>query len=187
MATEKWAPNKKLQGRALLFAHEYVKDFNSRAAAERAGYAAGKNAQTRATELLHSPEIQAEIRRLIDKAADEAGVSAARLITEYAKVAFGDIGDCFDDDGRLLPVKSMSPEARAAIAGVDVETSTTSAEDGPVTAITTKKLRRWDKIKALDSLARIHGMFQDHVVVHGEDFANQLVKARERARTRSRA
>lgn len=59
------------------FCREYVKDFNGAQAAIRAGYAK-VSAATQATDILTRPHIKEFIRKLTDKAADDAGVT-----TEY--------------------------------------------------------------------------------------------------------
>jgi hypothetical protein len=63
------------------------------------------------------PEIEDEL-----VARDTAGrVTQPRVLREIARLAFLDRAECFNPDGSLKNVHQMSRDARAAIAGLDVE------------------------------------------------------------------
>lgn len=92
-----------------------------------------------------------------------------RVFEEIRNVAFGDPADLYGNDGQLLPMHEIPEAARSMIAGLDTE----ELFDGQGRERThvgfVKKLKRWDKIKALEMLARDAGrLVQKHdVAVHG--------------------
>ena len=71
------------------FVEEYLVDLNATQAARRAGYSA-KSAAGRGSRLLRNPAVAAAIEKAQDQRAARTQVSADRVVTELAKVAFGD-------------------------------------------------------------------------------------------------
>lgn len=138
------------------FICEYLVDFNATAAVIRCGYS--KNgASDRAYDLLRDPQVRAAISKLFDG----RGVTAHRLIQEYANIAFANATDYVEIvDGRVTvrDTSEWTPEQKRAV----VEISETITKYG--TAVNVKFA---DKLRALDSLARARGMFVDRVDVSG--------------------
>jgi hypothetical protein len=81
-------------------------------------------------------------------------VNSDRLLREQAAVAFSDIGELFDPDGRPLPPHLIAPIARLAIESLTVARTVNAS--GAVTE--TFRVKFWDKCKALDLLARHLGL-----------------------------
>jgi phage terminase small subunit len=79
------------------------------------------------------------------------------VLKEYARIAFADIAQAYDDRGNLLPVQQMPEDIRRALAGVEV---TELFGDGKAIG-RLKRVRFAQKVPALDSLAKHLGMFQD--------------------------
>ena len=77
-------------------------------------------AAVQAHRLLKKPNIRAEIAAARRAHARRAQVGADKTLKEIAAVAFSDIGDLFDDDGRLLPPRRVPQHARRAITSVKV-------------------------------------------------------------------
>jgi hypothetical protein len=70
------------------FVLEYPKDFNAKAAAERAGYKGGAYAQAnRGWELLRHPVVNPLIRKLTASTAEEMGITREWLLNEIQEVA----------------------------------------------------------------------------------------------------
>ena len=91
-------------------------------------------------------ETQAEI-------VERLGLGLESVLKEYQKIAFSDIRELYDDSGNLLSIKKLSDNAAAAIAGVEVDVIAVQGQ-----AIgETKKVKRWDKKAALDSICRVLG------------------------------
>lgn len=133
---------------------EYLVDLNAKAAAIRAGYSE-RSAKGIGWELLQRERVrEAAARRLKDVAAI-AGIRPANVLRELAIVAFGDIRELYDGAGNLKPIHELSPEAAAQIAGLEVEEIYAAG----VTVGRVKKLRRSDRVRALEILAKHPALF----------------------------
>ncbi|MCZ6860512.1 MAG: terminase small subunit, partial [Alphaproteobacteria bacterium] len=71
------------------FVEEYLVDLNATGAAKRAGYTV-RSASDHGYRLLRNPAIAAAVAKAQNKRAARTRVSADRVVTELAKVAFGD-------------------------------------------------------------------------------------------------
>jgi phage terminase small subunit len=136
------------------FAEEYLADFNAYAAARRAGYSE-RTAALNMTKMKRHPATAALIASLIETRRQPIRAEADRVIEEYARIAFADIGrlaNWSDKRLRLKPKRRVALEDTAAIASV-----------GPIgkslrTRGATLHLRLHDKVYALDMLARHLGL-----------------------------
>lgn len=130
------------------FAEEYVKDFAGTAAAIRAGYAPG-GARCRATALLRHPYVAAAIEASVEAQRAPVRAQADRVLAEYARIAFADIGRIAAWSAkrlRLKPQDRVTADDSAAIA-------TVGAMPGA-----RLRLRLHDKVYALDALAQHLGL-----------------------------
>lgn len=139
------------------FVAEYLRDMNATAAAIRAGYSRHTARQIGA-ENLSKPYIAKAIAELMERRAEATGVEAARVLQELARIAFADIGQLFDAAGKLKPLNQLNPDARAAIRFLQI----TSRELGDGTPERKVALQIWDKLSALEKLARHLGLFAAH-------------------------
>lgn len=149
----------KLTPKQAAFVQEYLIDLNATQAAIRAGYSK-KTAKDIACENLAKPNIQAAIQKRRTKLTEKAEISQERVLTEYAKLAFLDPREFFDDNGDLIPIHKLPGEVAAAVSGMDVTTSYDKDNDS---VDTLKKIKFTDKKAALDSVAKHLGMFVDKV------------------------
>jgi phage terminase small subunit len=137
-----------LSDRQCRFADEFLKDLNASAAARRAGYAP-TSAPFRATKLRRYPGIAARIDAGMAKKQRTIRVTADRVLAEYARIAFADIGRVADWTNRRLLLKSKRPLERASGAAL--------AFLGPARGARLQ-VRLHDKVYALDMLARHLGL-----------------------------
>lgn len=84
-----------------------------------------------------------------------------RLMAEVAAISFSDPADFFDADGKLLGVHQIPRHARAAISSIEVNTTEDLQEDGSTRIKTKARIQLWNKLKAIDTAARIKGMYHD--------------------------
>jgi phage terminase small subunit len=157
----------KISSRRNRFANEFARDLHGTNAAIRAGYAP-KSARVTATKLLGDPLIQEKIQEAFDRRAERTNVDVDRVVREYARLAFANMGDFAEwgngtnGDGNgsmtLVGSKELDVDAMAAVSEV-IETT------GPNGSTTKVKLH--DKKGALDSLAKHLGMFVDKVELTG--------------------
>jgi phage terminase small subunit len=145
-----------LNARQQKFILEYQLDQVATQAAIRAGYSAG-TAHVQGSRLLSNAKVREAIAKAQAKAADKAEVTIERVLKEYARIAFADIAQAYDEGGNLLPVPKMPEDIRRALASVEI---TELFDDGKVIG-QLKKVRFAQKASALDSLARYLGMFEE--------------------------
>jgi phage terminase small subunit len=162
----KGKPERPKEDRRVRFAHEYAKDFNATQAAIRSGYSAGKknkSAEVTGCRLLSDVKVQAIIQSLHAQSAVKAGTTVDRVHQEYARVAFSDARKLFRADNTLKPPSEWDDDTAAVLAGIDVtDTLVGGGDDEDAVPMMTRisKVKRWDKMRALDSLAKILGMLK---------------------------
>jgi phage terminase small subunit len=150
----------KLTDKQRRFVTEYLKDANALQAAQRAGLAYGVGDQ-----MLAYPHVRAEIERRQRKVEELAEVTAAEVVRELWRVANSDIGNFFTDNGSLKRFQDMTPEQRRAIASVDVDELFEGVGQDREQVGETKKVKLWDKVRALEILAKKFKLLTDRVEV----------------------
>lgn len=159
-----------------LFVREWLRDKNQTQAAIRAGYAP-RRAKQAANLLMGQPHIKAYADKLLKAQQGRVEISSDRIVKELARVAFSDVRPLFDGDGNLRDVHGLKDDVAAAVAGVQTEEQ--SAKDGTKTG-QVRKVRMWDKIKALELLGKHFKMFTDVVETRDGDFLRRMECARMR-------
>lgn len=149
-----------LYGKRRRFCAEYVRDYDARLAAVRAGYAGASHAE--AGRLLNDPEIAGEIERIVARMSAYATCTLADLVREAEKIAFSDPAEFIRLDNAGAPrldFSEASPEVLASIAGVEVkEYMEGRGEDAePAIAIKIKMASRLEAIKLLAALKKFDG------------------------------
>jgi phage terminase small subunit len=147
-----------LTDKQAIFCEEYLIDLNGKQAAIRAGYSP-KTAESQASRLLSNAKVQKYLSERQQQLQADTGITQKRVLEEYAKIAFSDIRDFYTEDGALKRITDLDDHAAAALAGVEVDEIWEGYGEERVHIGETKKVKRFDKVKALDSLARHLGMF----------------------------
>lgn len=150
------------------FCREYLIDLNATQAAIRAGYSE-KTARSQAQRMLTNVDIQTELKELMEIRAKRAEIDADTVLAELLRIARADIGEAFNPDGSLKSMAEMPEEIRRAISGVDVFEEFQGRGDSREQIGFTRKVRFWDKVKALEMLGRHLRMFSDRVEITGKD------------------
>lgn len=134
-----------------LFVKSYLTHFNATRAALEAGYSEDTAPQI-GWDILQKDYIQDTIKAQLTVKMDKLEISGDRILSEIAKVAFADLGDyvLYDNDGLVIKSSNMVDT------GPVQEVSITQGKEGP-----NKKIRLYDKLKALEMLGRSKGLFQD--------------------------
>ena len=141
------------------FCTEYLVDMNAEAAAIRAGYtpATARNAAAWIhPEHPKKKDVRKEIDRQIEKRAKRTEVTADRVIRELAKIAFANITDVADANGRLI--RSADRDDTAAVASVKVKEGDDFIE---------REVRLCDKGFALKLLGTHLGIFTEKIQIDG--------------------
>jgi phage terminase small subunit len=166
------------------FVLEYIKDLNATQAAIRAGYSK-LTADTQGPRLLGNVGVRKAIDSALAEREVRTQIKADDVLKELHRLATVDVGDAFDDMGRLLPFKDMPRDVRRAIAGVDVEELW--GPDGGAQLGVIRKVKFWPKSNALEQLGKHLKLFTDVMEVKTDDLTDEQVAARiaallERAR-----
>jgi phage terminase small subunit len=101
-------------------------------------------------------EYLAEKRKAIS---EELGLSATQLLQEYARIAFFDARNLYDDNRRLIPFNELPADTAAAI-GVEMFEKCTGGEDTHLQAGRVVKIGLQHKLAALNALAKHLGLFE---------------------------
>lgn len=105
-------------------------------------------------------------------------ITPERVLQEYARIAFADIRCIFDDNGALVPLHELDDDTAAAVASVEVQTI---GDKEGVMKTDTHKLKMYDKLNALNVLAKRLKLYEDSIKVEGSLEVNKMSK-NEKAR-----
>lgn len=142
------------------FAREYALDLDRTRAAIAAGYSPATAAEQGGA-LLRRPRVSRMISSLTGERLHRLDITADRILEELARLGLSDLRGCFDEEGRLLPVHEMDDATAAAVASVEVVERRNAA--GEVEFL--KKIKLWDKTKALETLAKYFGLLRNEMEV----------------------
>lgn len=153
-----------LTGRQEKFAYEYLLDQNAAAASIRAGYST-KGASVNAHRLMRMPAVVKKISELREST-DKANIMKAEsVLTELSHVASSDIRELFDSEGQLKRTAELPTKTARAVKSVKILVRNGPPdENGKTTQEFVHEITFWDKIAALDKLAKYHGILADRPV-----------------------
>lgn len=138
------------------FCQEYLVDYDGSKAAIRAGFSK-KTARVQAAQMLTLPDVQAYLSSKKTAIADKLSISQERTMQEIGRIAFQDVRKFYNEDGSLIPIHELDDDAAAVLAGMDVEEIYAEGEKIGVV----KKIKRYDKVKALEMLAKHYNIFKE--------------------------
>jgi phage terminase small subunit len=163
----------KLSNKQAQFVTEYQRDMNATQAAIRAGYSA-KNADKLGPRLVGKSRVAEAIEKAMKARLQRVGVYAERVLTELARVGLSDIRNLYDEDGKLKHPKDWDENTAAAVAGVEVTEEFEGKGKDKKYIGTTKKVRVFDKVRALESLGKHLGIFPSEKKEDGEGKSQDL-------------
>jgi phage terminase small subunit len=138
------------------FVAEFLVDLNAKQAAIRAGYSP-RSAEVTGCKLLSNPKVAAAIAEGQKRVLDKLELSAERVLLELSRIAISDIRAVFDERGNLLQINGLPEGIAAAVASVEVVTR--SIGEGEVEYV--HKIKFWDKLRALELLAKRLGLVKE--------------------------
>ena len=106
---------------------------------------------------LSDSNVQRAIRELMDLRAQRLDISADAVMQDLATIADSNAQDLYDEHGKLLPVHKLPRRVASCIK--EVEERETIDRDGVVTV--NRKYKLYDRLTALDKLARALSLFCD--------------------------
>lgn len=158
----------KLTTKQQSFVDEYLVDLNATAAAIRAGYSP-KWANKFACNLLgKNRQISEAIQSALAKRTERVEITQDMVLRELARVAFADLRSIYRPDGSMMSVSELSDDAAASVAGVESAEIADGSGDSKTVAGYIRKVKRWDKVKALELLGKHLGMYTDRVALSGD-------------------
>lgn len=149
-------------------------NLNATDACIRAGFQAKnrESAANKASSMMKMPKIKAEIARRRAESFKKLHMCADEVLAGLAVIARVDIADLFNKDGTLKPLQDIPKEVRKAIAGVEVEELFAGKGEDKTHIGRVRKVKFWDKVKALETLAKHLRLLVDKVDVRFPDGIN---------------
>ena len=147
-----------LTDKQIKFCEEYLIDLNATQSAIRAGYSRN-SAMEQGYQLLQKTSVTEYLAKRQAELQQATGITQKRVLEEYAKVAFLDIRKFYTVDGALKSIHELDDDSAGALAGVEVYEEKAGNDAEEMVLGTTKKIKTYDKVKALDSLGRHLGLF----------------------------
>ena len=147
------------------FVAAYVLTLNASKAAIAAGYSPHK-ANVTGAQLLARPSVARAIEEAHEAQLHRLHLSSDEVLMELLRLARSNIADAFDANGDLLPIKQMPENLQRAIGSAEIVIKNAAAGDGHTDRV--MKLRLWDKVKSLETLAKHLGLLTERIDVTGD-------------------
>ena len=148
----------KLTDKQKRFVEEYLIDLNATQAAIRAGYSIN-NADKIGSELLGKTRVSEAISKAMAERSRRTGISQDRVVNELAKIAFVNMLDVVDEEGRIR--STASQDDLACIESIKHKESSSINGDS-----TEREVKIASKLKALELLGKHLGMWNDKLDVN---------------------
>lgn len=149
----------KLTDKQKKFVEEYLIDLNATQAAIRAGYKKSEYTDTNANKLLENTRIAEAIAKAMAERSRRTGISQDRVVNELAKIAFVNMLDVVDEEGRIR--STASEDDLACIESIKHKESSSINGDS-----TEREVKIASKLKALELLGKHLGMWNDKLDVN---------------------
>ena len=150
---------RKLTDKQKRFVAEYAIDCNATQAAIRAGFSK-KNAGKIGPELLGKTCVLEAAAKKQQSIAEKCGITAEKVLREYALLAFSDMGEMAKWDANGVSLNSSKDLGEKTKAVMEVSESISGKSE-----ISTVKKKMHDKKGALDALAKHLKLWYDKVLV----------------------
>lgn len=165
---------RKLSLKRRRFVAELAKDANQTRAAIRAGYSP-KTAKQQGSRLLTNADVRDAVQTTVEKVLEDADVTAVEILRELRRLALSDVRTLFDAQGNLKPLHTLTDAQAAAIASFEVIIKSATGGDGVVGRVL--KVKCWDKVKALELLAKHLHLIVDRVEHTGKNGGPLTIEA----------
>lgn len=180
--------DKELTNQQIRFCEEYVANKgNGKQAAILAGYSY-KGAEVTASQLLTIPKVKEKVERLRAETSKRVGLKAEHVIEELKSLGFSNLSDYLKDDMTLEDFKKLPRSVSAAIASIEIQKVSIPGTEGTRETV---KFKLHDKHKALDSLGKNFGIYDEHnkqktgamdLTALTDEELHQLIKLQEKAK-----
>lgn len=161
-----------------VFVGHYLCCLNAAEAARRTGFY--KHPARSGADLLRHPEVQKLLYEQQRSLLAKIGVTAERIWAEYARIAFLDPAEAFEENGEFKPIPDIPEEIRRAITSYKVKRMS-FGEDGESVE---RELKFAGKQAALDKLAQLAGLTKSDEL-NKQDLAEAIMRGLMDARQRA--
>ena len=158
----------KITAKMRAFVIEYLKTHELAASAIKAGYAP-KYAGSIANRLVQKSQVAELIKQEEEKALKMAGVDRVRILLEMSNLAYSNLQRLFREDGSLMDPGEWDPETAAAVSSVEVFEEFEGTGKNRRLAGYVKKIKFWDKPRALEMLAKNQGLLKENIIFPDKD------------------
>ncbi len=147
-----------------MFCNEYLVDMNATQAAIRSGFdksSASKNAN----KLTKNPRVIKRINELMAERAHRVDVKADGVLQELGRIGYADIRGIFkaDGSGTVRPIEEWPEDLARSCASIDVAETFEMSGGERVWTGYIKKIKFWDKPRALELIGKNQKLFTDRV------------------------
>lgn len=151
------------------FVNAYLKSFNATKAALEAGYS-----EATSYSIGHNLLKKVEIANAIRAHMEQDAMSASEVLYHLAQIARGDFSELVDDKGNPDIQKAERLGKSNLIRRVKQKSITTSDKDGEGSDIFEAEVEGYDRLKALELLAKYHDLI-NRSTVKIEDWQSQAI------------
>lgn len=120
-----------------------------------------ETAKANASRLLTNANVKAYIDELLEDARNRNKITIDKIVNEYAKLAFFNPSEVFNDNGTVKDIQQLDDKVTAAIKTIKIKEDYRYEDGEQVFDGYTKEFSFADKKAALDSLGKFLGMFVD--------------------------
>lgn len=163
------------------FADAYLADPNlNQTLAYKTAYprASEKAAEANAAKLMKENEaVKAYIEKAMAERQERMQIEQDDVLRELARIAFLDIRQAFDDEGRMINVNRLDEGVARAIVSIDQYIEYDGKGDDREAVGITKKVKLADKLRALELIGKHMGMFKEKVEVEPGNALTQFLEA----------
>lgn len=150
-----------------------------------AARASGYSAQTAKKYITEDEGVRKAIGEIVDQAAILSGVTLERVLQEYARLAFVDMGELVDllkvgddPDEAIMVLSDLPADITAAISEITLNRSTKTDDEGREQVTGQLKVKLYDKKGALQDLGRMLSVFNDKLTIEDKSgFGDRLERA----------
>ena len=162
-----------IENRHNKFITEFLKDYNGKQAAIRAGYSK-RSAESTASLILTYPKVHEEITRRERMLQHRFIATKERILKELALIGFADLSEyvSITEDGelRFIDLTKLPPQTSRALKTVKAKTDSRESSDGETIFKKSRiEVTLHDKIEALLLMGKHLGMFKERHEVTGKD------------------
>ncbi|MDP4151181.1 MAG: terminase small subunit, partial [Bacteroidota bacterium] len=111
--------------------------------------------------ILDMPHVQEHLTKARAAIAAKLDVSKERTLMEISRLAFSDIRKLFNEDGTLKKPHEYDGETAAFVSSIECDELFDGVGEAKIWTGYNKKVKLWDKVRALEMLAKHYGILKD--------------------------